>query len=70
MTRRLKLLNEHIIDTGYTLPPNWRISKGFEAQTDLVCYIAFHIYVDLETDAYAKLEDAVNACFQLEGKRA
>jgi len=69
MRRKIKLINEHIIDTGYTLPPHWRISQGFEHDRGLICFIAFHIYADLETDAYGKTEDAVNACWTLERAR-
>lgn len=68
--RALRLQNEHIIDTGYTLPPNWRILQGLEWGAQLTCYIAFYLRADLETDAYLKIEDCVNAMWELERKRA
>jgi hypothetical protein len=66
MRRCLQLIDEHIIDTPYTLPANWRISQGFEWGAHRTCYICFHLYVDLETDAYLSEADAVSACWELD----
>lgn len=70
MTRRnLQLINEHIIETSYTLPPGWRVSKGLEWYTQTVCYICFCLHADIETSPYATVEDAINEMWKLERNR-
>ena len=67
--RTPKLDGEHIIETAYTLPPHWRMCEGREWLAGYTAYLAFCLRADLETDAYLKIEDCVNACWELERKR-
>lgn len=69
MRRNLQLIDEHIIETAYSLPRGWRVSQGFEWGAHRTCYVCFHLYADLETDAYLKIEDTINACWEVERKR-
>lgn len=71
MSRVLKLDNEHIIDSGYTLPSSdWRVSRGYEHFTQNYAYIAFMVHFEVETDAYRTIEDAVSAAWRKHHEQA
>lgn len=67
--RTPSLKDERIIDTAYNLPPHWRVCRGLEWGAFRTAYLAFHLRVDLETDAFWTIEEAVVACWDLERKR-